>query len=257
MDDIEEKYILLNNKIEQLNQHQLLTTNKISNPIMLKIFMENHIYAVWDFMSILKSLQHHICPSSYPWKRNVYTTNGIARLINEIVLAEESDEIMNDKYISHFDLYILAMKDIHADTSKIENLIDSDINAEYNFKDIDIPDCAKDFLSTTFEILSKNKLHMTAALFTYGRETTLPNMFVNILKMIKYIENTDHLKLYLKRHIDIDSNRHGPLSLKLYNHTINNDPYKTREALDVSMVAIDARYKLWNSILYKMNEVSD
>ena len=124
MNDIKEKYILLNNKIEQLNKHQLLTTNKINNPTMLKIFMENHIYAVWDFMSILKSLQHHICPSSYPWKRNVYSTNGIARLINEIVLAEESDEIMNDKYISHFDLYIQAMKDIHADTSKIENLID-------------------------------------------------------------------------------------------------------------------------------------
>ena len=164
---------------------------------------------------------------------------------------------MNEKYISHFDLYIQAMKDIHADTSKIENLVDSDISAENNFKDSDIPDCAKDFLSTTFEILSKNKLHMTAALFTYGRETTLPNMFINILKMIENIENTDHLKLYLKRHIDIDGNRHGPLSLKLYNHTNNNDPHKTREALDVSMIAIDARYKLWSSILYKMNEVCD
>ena len=257
MDDIKEKYILLNNKIDQLNKHQLLTTNKINNTVKLKVFMENHVYAVWDFMSILKSLQNHICPSNYPWKRTVYTTNGIARLINEIVLAEESDEIMEGKYMSHFDLYVQAMKDIHADTSKIESLIDIDISAKKNFKDIDIPDCAQDFLSTTFKILSKNKLHMTAALFTYGRETTLPDMFVNILRMTECIKNTDNLKLYLKRHIDIDSNRHGPLSLKLYNHTINNNPYKTREALDASLIAIDARYNFWSSILYKINEISD
>ena len=75
--------------------------------------------------------------------------------------------------------------------------------------------------------------------------------------MTECIKNTDNLKLYLKRHIDIDSNRHGPLSLKLYNHTINNNPYKTREALDASLIAIDARYNFWSSILYKINEISD
>ena len=98
---IENKIKPIRNKL--LNHRLYSRISKIED---LQTFTENHIYAVWDFMSILKSLQHHICPSSYPWKRNVYTTNGIARLINEIVLAEESDEIMNEKYISHFDLYI-------------------------------------------------------------------------------------------------------------------------------------------------------
>ena len=108
--------------------------NALNSKERLLFFMENHVFAVWDFMSLIKSLQINLTCVNVPWTPN--ENNFAGKLVNEIVLAEESDEIMNDKYISHFDLYIQAMKDIHADSSKIENLIDSDINAEYNFKDI-------------------------------------------------------------------------------------------------------------------------
>ena len=247
MEDIKSKKHLLRNKINQLNNHKLLTTNKLDNLKSLKIFMEHHVYAVWDFMSILKSLQHHICPSDYPWRPNEHTTSGIARLINEIVLAEESDEIAENKYLSHFDLYIQAMTDIGADTSKVNNLLNHTVHKNH-FYGLDISDCGKDFISVTYELLSKNKLHITAALFTYGRETTLPNMFRSILNMIKVINGTDYLQLYLKRHIEIDSNRHGPLSVKLYENSVNNDYIKEIEALDAAIIAVESRIKLWTCI---------
>lgn len=248
MEEIETKKALLQNKIVALNNHKLLKTDKLNNAEAMKIFMEHHVYAVWDFMSILKSLQHYICPSNYPWKPNLYTKNGIARLINEIVLAEESDEVIENQFISHFDLYIEAMEDFGANTSQIKNLMKTEINKDLRFIDLDIPECSKDFISTTYELLSKNKLHINAALFTYGRETTLPNMFINILKIIEHSKKIDKLKLYLKRHVDIDSNRHGPLAIKLYELSVKNDLMKINESLDAAIIAIDSRTNLWSGI---------
>jgi hypothetical protein len=249
MDDIKLKKNLLNKKIDDLNNHQLLVSNVLNNISSIKIFMEHHVYAVWDFMSILKSLQNQICPSEYPWKPNKYSKNGISRLINEIVLAEESDEITNNKFMSHFDLYIQAMSEVGADTSKINKLINSDLKADSNFSSFDIPKCSKDFVGLTYKMLLMNKLHITAALFTYGRETTLPKMFANILRIIKNVQSTEKLSIYLNRHIDIDSSRHGPLSLKLYEISINNDSKKQHEALDAAILSLDSRMKLWTGIL--------
>ena len=252
MEDIKDKKKLLQNRIDDLCKHKLFTSDKLKSVEAVKIFMEIHVYAVWDFMSILKSLQHHICPSNYPWIPDTYTENGIARLINEIVLSEESDEISKDKYLSHFDLYLLAMSDLNADTSKIKKFISS-ISNHGNVLKSDIPECAKDFVLATYELLNKNEFHITAALFTYGRETTLPNMFMNILDSIENIDNIDNLKLYLRRHIDIDTNRHGPLSIKLFELSHGDDHIKQLEALNASLLAIDARYKLWDCVLSTIN----
>ena len=219
--------------------------------------MSHHVYAVWDFMSIVKCLQNFVCPSNYPWIPNTYNENGIARLINEIVLAEESDEISKNKYTSHFNLYLQAMSDINADTSKIKNLVDSISYNHSNIIKADIPECAKDFVFTTYQLLNKNKIHISAALFTYGRETTLPSMFMKILDCIEPVENIDNLKLYLRRHIDIDTNRHGPLSLKLFELSHGGDQAKQLDALNAALLAIDARSKLWDCVLSKISENRD
>jgi len=254
MDDIKNKKLLLESKIDDLCKHRLFTSDKLKSVEEIKIFMEIHIYAVWDFMSILKSLQHYICPSNYPWIPNANTDNGIARLINEIVLAEESDEITKNNYMSHFNLYIQAMSDLNADTSKIRKFINSISHNKVDISKADIPECAKEFVLTTYKLLNKKKFHISAALFTYGRETTLPSMFINILDSIKPVEDTNNLKLYLKRHIDIDSNRHGPLSLELFKLSHGDDDAKKHEAIDAALSAIDAMAKLWDCVLFKINQ---
>jgi len=68
--------------------------------------MEHHIYAVWDFMSLLKALQAAVAPAQSPWMPS--SRPELRRFINEIVLGEECDEYNvagMRRFISHFELY--------------------------------------------------------------------------------------------------------------------------------------------------------
>ena len=81
--------------------------------------MEIHVYAVWDFMSLLKGLQIELTCTTLPWKPVGDTK--IRRLINSIVLEEESDVDADGNPSSHYEMYLDAMIECGADTKKIES----------------------------------------------------------------------------------------------------------------------------------------
>ena len=158
----------------------------------------------------------------------------------------------NKHYFSHFDLYILAMKDIGADSSKIIKFIKNfNKNEEVCQK---VPKESLEFIKNTFNCIDTNKLSNIAAIFTYGRETTIPDMFSRILDKI---DEKDHklknLRLYIKRHIEVDSSRHGPLSIELFNYTCNQNQDIYDEAINYAVKAIDSRIKLWDGVLKKLS----
>ena len=95
--------------------------SKLDTREAITTFMEHHVFAVWDFMSLLKSLQRNLTCVEVPWVPTGPT--GSRRLINDIVLVEESDELQGE-FISHFELYIEGMAQAGADTSVIGNFID-------------------------------------------------------------------------------------------------------------------------------------
>jgi hypothetical protein len=252
------------NSIEKLENDLKETRSKlISHPLYqaldskekLVLFMENHVFAVWDFMSLIKALQRNLTCIDVPWTPN--SNNFSGKLVNEIVLAEESDVDLNDNPKSHFELYLESMELIGANTSLINKFINEVKISKSYYKSIDkikIDKTVKEFMNFTFDIIKTNKNHVIASVFTFGREDLIPDMFIEIVKKLsseKEIE-AELLIYYLERHIELDADDHGPMALKMIQDLCENDPVKWEEATIASEKALKMRIKLWDSILEKI-----
>ncbi len=237
-----------------LLQHPLY--QKIQTLEDLHCFLENHVYAVWDFMSLLKALQAKLTCTTTPW---LATKNPETRyLINEIVLAEESDLTLDGKRLSHFEMYIDAMKSCGADTFEIEAFLNDVITTQNIFVSIKkskLHPNIKAFLDFTFRVIEEGKPHQIAAAFTFGREDLIPGMFTEILKNFEANfpqADLHQLIYYFERHIALDADDHGPKALQMVSELCGNDAHKWKEVKEVSILALEKRIGLWNAIEEKI-----
>ena len=244
----------IQNKIKD-HRNKLLEHKLYSNIESIKdlqVFTENHIYAVWDFMSLLKALQIRLTCTKTPWLPN--NNSQTAYLINEIVLAEETDINQVGERKSHYELYLDAMIDIGAKTEKPVEIINEIANSENIFnaiENINIHPNIKNFLNFTFSVIDEGKPHKIAAIFTFGRENLIPNMFNEILREFeKNVSEGDISKLiyYFERHIELDEDEHGPMALEMVSMLAENDPDKWKEIEDISIEALEKRILLWDAI---------
>jgi hypothetical protein len=238
--------------IEELKQ--LLASHKLfSNTLnadQIRQFMESHIFSVWGFMSLLKGLQSGITVNDIPWMPNKNTKNGLTNFINEIVLCEESDDIDGIGYISHFEIYLLAMDKMNADASQIKILTEKLKNEEYDKKlieELSIYDEVKDFVKFDLDVALSRNLPKIVGSFTLGREKVIPNMFSYIIKCIENNNSTKNLLTYLERHINIDGDRHGPLSIKLLDTICDTDDAYAL-AYNSGITSLQLRLKVWDRI---------
>jgi hypothetical protein len=234
----------------ELLQHPLY--NKVKTIEDLQAFLEGHVYAVWDFMSLLKALQAKLTCTTTPW---FPTTNPQTRyLINEIVLAEETDLTIDGRRQSHYEMYIEAMQACGANTFEIEHFL-NEINSLKNIfvaiKTSHLHPGIKAFLDFTFTVIEHGKPHEIAAAFTFGREDLIPSMFTSIIKSFQEnLSETDLSKLiyYFERHIELDADEHGPMAMEMITELCVEDAQKWKEVEEVSILALEKRIGLWNAI---------
>lgn len=237
----------------KLRQHPLTSRQSIGCVEDLIVFMENHVYAVWDFMCLTKQLQHHLAPSGSPWVPK-YSASA-RRWINEIVLGEESDISLEPGiHLSHFESYIIGMKEIGIDTQWIEkwpNLVE-DIGWANAIQHPKVPEPAKYFMTQTKKFVDSDKPWIICSALALGREDLLPEQFGSVLGQLEAVEIPSYVfRWYLARHVEVDGNEHGPASRRLLEEICGDDPVKHQEATDAALDAIRAREKYWDLIIQR------
>ena len=235
---------------EILWQHPLYEKVKAMDD--LHKLLENHVYAVWDFMSLLKALQSKLTCTTTPW---FASANPETRyLINEIVVAEESDLTLDGKRLSHFEMYVEAMQSCGAQTATLEAFLQNVQETKNVFiaiKQSNLHPNVKSFLDFTFRIIEEGKTHKIAAAFTFGREDLIPSMFTEILKNFQHnFPDTDLSKLiyYFERHIELDADDHGPMAMQMIAELCKDDAQKWAAVEEVSIQALEKRIGLWDAI---------
>jgi len=251
----------------------------------LRVFMASHIFAVWDFMSLLKTLQKRLTCVESPWFPPEDPLS--ARLVNEIVLSEETDEIGLGTYMSHFELYLAAMQEVGADRQPIDHMLHGlrqGKTPQEAAKNLQVPQATRDFVCNTLE-MTKLEPHEVAAAFLFGREGVIPGMFKELLSQptigspispatgehirrywrrakrflgprgLRVLEPTtgqgpgaNAFRMYLERHIELDANDHEPMAAQLLMNLCGKDPQKWEEATAAAERALTARHKMWNAV---------
>lgn len=234
---------------EQLRVHPLYA--HISTLADVRRFMQSHVFAVCDFMSLLKSLQRVLTCVDLPWTPTPHPASR--RFINEIVFGEESD-LYQGRPVSHFELYLEAMEQAGADTAPIRRLVASASERPDRPALDGAPPAARAFVESTFRTIRERSPAAQAAAFAFGREDAIPGMF---RALVHHLNREHHGELslfvwYLERHIEIDGDEHGPLALGMVSDLCGDDPALWQEAADAAEEALTARLRLWDGVLEQL-----
>ncbi|MCB2408587.1 DUF3050 domain-containing protein [Hymenobacter lucidus] len=222
----------------------------------LRQFMQYHVFAVWDFMSLLKCLQRDLTCVTVPWvpRGNPATR----RLINEIVLEEETDVDQHGQPASHFELYLRAMEECGADTQPIRKLLDAlsvGESVEMALLQANVPYAVQQFVLSTFNVINSGKSYAVASAFTFGREDVIPDMFRHLVADLgqRFPGQLETFTYYLNRHIQLDEEVHTPLAEQMVRELCGDNEQKWDEAREVAARCMQARVALWDGIRQAMD----
>jgi hypothetical protein len=234
---------------EALLHHSIYT--EVDSLDRLRQFMQMHVFAVWDFMSLVKRLQNEVTCRKLPWLPPIRAQ--VARFANEVVLGEESDVGPDGKAASHFELYLGAMDEIRADTSVARSFIEKLGRGEQwpaALKELGVPSGITDFVKGTLQCAIHGSVVEVASYFFFGREDVIPEMFKRLLNLWDHgATEVPYFAYYLKRHIELDGDSHGPWAREMLMTLAGRDESSWKQAASAAERAITSRIKLWDCVL--------
>lgn len=232
---------------------------EIDSPEDVRVFMKHHVFAVWDFFSLLKRLQTEVTCTTVPWLPKQFATHG--RFIVEIVLSEETDEDLGGGYTSHFDLYRRAMTELGADDGPIDAYLGKLAAGADPLTALhlaDLPLTVRQFVGNTLHTALHGQSHEVAASFCHGRENLLPDVLGALRDGLdELLDEAPVLRHYLERHIALDHDEHGPLALQLLEALCEQDERRSAEAERAGVAAIEARIDLWDGVLEEIRRTRE
>jgi hypothetical protein len=256
-EDLEDLRAAIAAEQERLARHPLFAELRTLDD--LRAFMEWHVFAVWDFLSLLKRLQRDLTCVSLPWMPPA--NPRAARLINEIVLGEESDLTPDGSALSHFELYRAAMREIGADTGCIDAFLEcltQGVALEAAIARAGVPASAATFMRSTLRTAQQGSLDQVLGSFFHGRETVIPGMFAGLLKNWGVTrEQAPLFVFYLDRHIALDADEHGPAGAALIAELVGEDLVRQEALLSAALAALKQREQLWDGLLSHLSSEAE
>lgn len=239
---------------QDLQQHSVFSLLRSVQD--LQRFMSWHVFAVWDFMSLVKRLQRELTRVDTPWTPSPYPQ--AARLINEIVLGEESDQTADGGFLSHYELYVQAMREVGADTSLIEQVVlqvATGSDPLQAMRDNHVPLPLQQFVTHTLHTAQQGHLIEVLGNFFFGREDIIPRMFQGLLDQWQIdTQQAPVFVYYLKRHIELDADEHGPAARQLIETFMAEQPATLTQLKRAAEAAIRARHKLWDALAVELQQ---
>jgi hypothetical protein len=208
-------------------------------------------------MSLLKRLQQDMTCTRVPW----FPTDNAraARLVNDIVIGEETDLDPDGTYASHLDLYLRAMGDVGASTRQFDMfraLAQAGVPVEAALARIGAPQHVRIFVAHTMALANSGTTEEVLAGFFYGREDIIPEMFQRLLRTLFVATHENgalaNFVYYMNRHIELDGDSHGPKGRELLDDLVARAPEKGERARRAACNSIKARIGLWNGISRKL-----
>lgn len=239
-------------EVKQLMQevHEHPVFSALNDKHSLSVFMSHHVFAVWDFMSLVKSVQSFVAPSTIPWIPN--SNNSVVKAINEIVLSEESDiDMPGTGSCSHFELYIDAMKELEIPVDRITDFIENVRCQGITKAFAELPTSpSTQFINKTFNTISNQDPLVISCWFAYGREKIIPGMFSSVLNRLGIAKKqAPCFYYYLERHTELDGGEHSHFAQQLVDHFCNHDESRLQTAQTACKEAIKARIVFWDGVL--------
>lgn len=246
-------------RAEDLARHPLYAALRSEDD--LRVFMRSHAFAVWDFQCLLKALQRELTCVEVVWRPTA--DPAARRLVNEIVLDEESDaapDWLGGGHLSHFELYLAAMDRAGADAGPIRGFLASlgeGHQVDRLLATRELPPGAREFVSHTLAVARSGSAHRIAAAFARGREEIIPSMFAELVARLAHArpERWAGLLDYLERHVHTDGELHGPAARALVERLCGGDPRKLAEAEEAAEASLAARARLWDAVLEAVRPV--
>lgn len=206
------------------------------------MYMEHQVWCVWDFMTVVKAIQRHFLCGDIAWVPPVDALTG--HQIYEILMTEETDiDETGGRNSSHFDTYLRAMSQAGANRTAIDlfiSVLRGGASIEDALSIAKPPEAARDFVGVTLKI-ARGPVQGIVAAFCLSREGIIPDMFTTFLSHLQMTEKLSIFEWYLRRHVAVDSECHGPQSVRLFKHIVGDDPIKLAESLEAAREALAAR----------------
>lgn len=241
--------VMVRSKKRELTVHPVYTA--VADRAAMRTFMEFHVFAVWDFMSLVKALQKKLTCVELPWRP--VGDPGVRAFINEVVAGEESDRTADGRYSSHLELYIEAMEETGADTGPINaflGAIERGVSVADALTECGAPAGASDFTNATMKTVESGDMAAIAAAFCFAREAIIPAMFRPLIRKVDTADGvrSPRLRYYFDRHVELDGDSHGELAKRLLCSVCGEDRESWRRAADAALNALDERVALWDAV---------